>query len=105
MKYVTVGNCEKIIHELDASLSKDDDSYKVGIILLYGSLSGKHHSKTLFAKTRYPIEFIKKVVHNFKNNGIWENGKTNADYSNEQSGGAEFWLHVGVGLGYIQRAS
>lgn len=103
MKYITVKNCEKMIAELDPNINKEDDSYKVAVILLYGSLRGKHHSKTLYAKTLFPMEFIKKTVSNLKKNGIWENGHTNADYASE-SGGTEFWVHVAVGLGFIERA-
>ncbi len=103
MKYVTVGNCEKAILELDPNVNKDDDAYKVAVILMYGSLSGKHHSKTIQAKTGFPMEFVKTTVHNFKNNEIWENGLTRADYGSE-GGGTEFWLHVAVGLGFVERA-
>lgn len=101
MKYITVGNCKKEIERMDPNINKDDEAYKVAVLLMYGSLSGKHHSKTLYAKTLYPMEFIKTVVKRLKDNGVWENGKTNASWDGE-SGGVEFWLHVTVGLGFIE---
>ncbi len=103
MKYITVDNCKRQIKELDPKLSEEDDGFKAAVIMLYGSLSGFHHVKTLHSKCGYDMEFTKMVARNLRNNGIWASGNTYADWDRD-GGAAEFWLHVAVALGFIERA-
>lgn len=104
MKNVTVGNCKKMIIDMDRNIDQNDDSFKAAVVMLYGSLSGKHHAGTLRSKTGYASDFVKSVCSNLRKNLIWQNGMTHADWGNETEGSSEFWLHVAVALGFIERA-
>lgn len=106
LEYKTVGNVKKEIKRMDPALDENDDAFKAAVIMLYGSITGKHHSRSLQAKTGYPMDFIVSVTGNLRKSGIWtKDGKTAADWNNEESGGVEFWIHVSVGLGFIERAA
>lgn len=105
MKYVTVKQCKEEIIRMDPNCNQNDDAFKAAVILLYGSLSGKHHSKTLQAKTGYPMEFVMMVAGNLRKNEVWlAGGKTAANWGDEENGGVEFWLHVSIALGFIEKA-
>ncbi len=93
----------KTVKNLDKNLSSREDAFKVACLMLKGLET--QNVKTLSEFFKYPLLWVKKVAERLKLNGIWNHGKTYADWGNEETGGISFWVDVNVGLGYIERCT
>lgn len=103
MNYITVKGCKKTVQELDPNWSEADEGFRAAVIMLYGSMRGIHHAKTLCAKTGYDQALCNKVAANLRKNGIWQGEKTHCNWHDKENGGMSFMLDVNIALGYMAR--
>ncbi len=101
-KKITLATIKKELHSLDPKLPETDDAYKVGLILL-SALQVGAKQKAVADFTGLPISFVQPVAARLRKNKVWVNGITRGDWFSKD-GGIAFWLDVGIGQGYFERA-
>lgn len=91
----------KTIRELDANLSPKEEGFKVACLLLKGMETQNVHILSKFFN--YPLPWVEKIAKRLKQNGVWKQGRTYANWHDEENGGIGFWADVNVGLGFLKR--
>lgn len=99
---LTLKQIKRGIHKMDKALREDDDSFKVATILLAG-LQVSPKDKEVSEFTGLPLNFVRAVGKRLRANGVWNGGKTYADWFDDKNGGIAFWMDVCVGQGLIER--
>ena len=94
---------EKEIKRLDPGISKDDDAFKTGVLLLAALQEGANMQR-LAKFTGYDKSFIRVRVTRARDNGIFVGGRVHCDWFDDKSGAVAFWADVLVAQGLLARS-
>lgn len=89
------------VRRMDKDLTETESAFRTAVIMLAALSVGQNINK-LAAFTKLPKEFVRERAAALRANGIWQNGKTNAEWF-EENGGIAFWMDVACAEGLLQR--
>jgi hypothetical protein len=102
---IRIKRLRNIVHEMDPSLSEDDESFKVAMVLLAsGHHDGGPNGQRLAKFTGFPLPLVSVWGRRFRENGIWDGSKVVANWDDPEVGSIEFWMDVACGQGLVERA-
>lgn len=100
---MNLSEIKNTVKQMDEQLAPGADGFKTAVLLL-ALLEKGEDVDALTAFTQLPHEFVHVRIARLKANGvIAEDGKLDVDWWDEQYGGTEFWMHVAVADGLLER--
>lgn len=100
----TADDLKTQIRSWDSPLSEDSDEFEAALVMLAALYIGTGHgtSRRLTDFTGVPHERTLMFQRRLRAAGIWQDGRTVADWNDPRSGEAAFWLDVGVAAGTFE---
>lgn len=100
--------CKKLVKELDKNLPTYSETFKAGVVVMYGSVSGKHDVNNIVHATGYQSSFVFFLCNNLITNEVWKNGKAYFEYlftdkATDLERSIDFWLTVALAKGEVVR--
>jgi hypothetical protein len=88
----------------DPFLAEDSNAFDAAVVMLAALYLGTGHgaARKLAAFTGVPYERTLIFQRRLRAAGIWQDGRTVADWDDPRSGEAAFWLDVGVADGTFE---
>ena len=93
---------EADVQSLDPALDRDDEAFKVAVVLLAALQVGADVERVA-EFTQFDREWLEGVAANLTASGIWQDGHTACSWF-EEGGGIEFWIDVLVGQGLVEKS-
>jgi len=101
MTKVTLKRIKDEVRKVTKCDVEADDSFKAAVCLL-AALQVGANADFVAKFTGYPRGLVREFGHRLRENGIWKNGKTCADWFGKD-GGVSFCLDVNVARGFMRR--
>ena len=89
------------VKHLDPKLQKNEEEYTIATILLSGLVVGANVEK-IATFLKLPVKTVKKYEKNLRDNKVWVEDKTVAEWF-KTNGGIAFWCDVAIAKGYLHR--
>ena len=100
---MTLGEIEQEVQRLDPQIDRDEDSYRIAVLLLSSVVIGTDIEQ-LVAFTGLSEAFVAQTAGYLYESKVWtEEGIDVADWFEKDGGGVAFWLTVAVGRGLVKR--
>jgi hypothetical protein len=90
------------LRRLDPRISKKDDAFFAGLVLLSGLNVGADAEK-ISKFLGVPKDKILPLEKNLRKADVWVGERTVGDWFNKKNGGIAFWMDVCVALGMLTR--
>jgi hypothetical protein len=101
-RHLSIARVRREIHRMDPKLGPGSEEYLAAVTLL-SSLQVGPNIKRLAKYMGQPRAKIAEFSRRLRANRVWRQGKVHCDWFGKH-GGLEFWLDVGVAVGYMMRA-
>lgn len=102
---ITYERIKQIVHEMDEGLTDESDpAFRIAALLL-SSLQVGPDVIALTVYTGEHAEWIASIADRLVRSKVWTaDGKVQANWFDDETGGIEFWMDVAVGNGLVERA-
>jgi hypothetical protein len=102
---VTLDEIKALVRELDAAVDEEEPAFRCAVVLLAAvSTDACQDVRALADLTGYDTEWIAEVERRLVRNGVWKDGVTYGEWTDDETGGIGFWMDVSVGLGLLERS-
>jgi len=101
---LTIRDLEARLRRYNSDLDPESETFKAACILMAGVAFG-HNVDLLARRTGYARPLVSRVIRRLIDNGVWQGGRSEVDWSVEDEASGTFWNDVAVAEGKMCRRS